>query len=559
VVITLTGCGEFAALGGAGSGPDGSGSGAASGDAGGAGAGGYEGGDEDGGASGGSGGSPSAGSGDGGGDGDDAGDGDPGSDDGGGPIFEDVGEQLGVDLGHFSHDPEQVPGVAWADINRDGALDLYLTDHTGPNHLFVSDGAGGFAPWGGAPSLEAHRSTGAVFGDYDNDGWPDLYVSAFGPNVLLRNNGGQQFTDVTVMTGTGEPSAGINGAWGDYDGDGLLDLYAGSWNAESFVNSSVLYHNEGNGTFSNASAVLSDGPVGNPMLAASFFDYDNDGDPDLYVVVDKNHGNVLWRNDGPGCGAWCFSDVSEQAGVDYVINGMGIATGDYDNDGDLDMYFTDIGGMYLLQNQTAQGSPTFIDVTAEAGAKTQQVGWGTVMFDYDNDGWLDLYVANGMDGFPDRNQLYRNLGDGTFANVSDNSGADHPGMSQALAYADYDGDGFIDLAFGNRSQYYVLLRNRGIHGANNHWLTLELRGGNGPINRDAIGSRVRLVRSDGLELMAEVQAGASVGSTNMIALHFGLGQASMSELSITWADGVVEAVDVATVVIDTHHVITRGQ
>lgn len=483
-------------------------------------------------------------------DGDDTGPNDPP------PLFVDVSDALGVGYTHSSWGAEYVPGVGWTDVDGDGRLDLYLTDHDQPNHLLLGTGDK-FEPWQQMPDLADSFSTGALFGDYDNDGRPDLYVSAFGVNSLLHNTG-EAFVDVTDVAGVGEPSLGVHGAWGDIDSDGWLDLYVGSWNAETFVNSSVLYHNDGDGTFTNVSQVLAGGDVGNPMLAATFFDYDNDGDLDLYVVVDKNHGNVFWRNDGPGCGGWCFTDVTVEVGADYAINGMGIATGDYDNDGDLDMYFTDIGEMYLLQNQTAQGEPVFLDVTVASGAWTPQVGWGAVMFDFDNDGWLDIYCANGMTfDLPDRNQLYWNRGDGTFDNISEFSGADHPGMSQAVAYADYDRDGFLDLAIGNNNQDYMLLHNEGLLGANNHWIALDLEG-SGPVNRDAIGARVRLERTDGLELIAEVHAGSSLGATHELALHFGLGHAEIAALAVTWPNGVVEQVDPSSIDLDAYNALVYG-
>ena len=296
-----------------------------------------------------------------------------------------------------------------------------------------------------------------------------------------------------------------------------------------------------------------------PGFVASWLDYDNDGDLDIYLVNDKAFSgppppphpghNILWRNDGAGCGplAWCFTDVSVSSGANIPVDGMGLAIGDYDNDGDLDMYFSNAGPQVLLQNQTSQGSPTFLNVGVAAGVAFDAVGWSAVFFDYDNDTLLDLYLAT-MNGEPQlANRVFHNEGDGTFTDVSDGSGANNNGQTLGAAYADYDEDGHVDLVIGNLGVPYTLYRNLGLaEGGSNNWLSVELRGG-GPVNRDAIGGRVVLSTSDGDTLMQEVKSGSSLGSNNQLALHFGLGSQSVNDLSIKWSNGVTETLGAVSV------------
>ena len=263
-------------------------------------------------------------------------------------------------------------------------------------------------------------------------------------------------------------------------------------------------------------------------------------------------GNILWRNDGAGCGLWCFTEVSIEAGARTFIHGMGLAVGDYDNDLDLDFYFSDmVNGMVLLQNQ---GDGTFDDVAEEAGVvvgPSSAVGWGTMFFDYDNDSWLDLFLTatefiqfdifSGPEGmmFEYRDFLFRNRGDGSFADATPQDWLVELTPSMGLAYADYDRDGLLDFVLGNWNEGYRLFRNTGAQGGGNNWLNVRLTGG-GDINRDAIGSRVYLSTDSGRRLMQEVKAGSSLGAGNDMALHFGLGAATVDEMRIRWSNGVEE-------------------
>lgn len=461
------------------------------------------------------------------------------------PFFTEVTAAVGITS---THSGLSIPGQAWGDVNNDGDLDLFLTGGNLPNTLYENQGDGTFAvsPMGAQAVLSGTYSAGAAFGDYDNDTWLDLSVMNIGPNRLFRNEGGVSFANMTGVAGVGDNGNGETGSWGDYDGDGYLDLYVTNWWCQhpdcTNYSRDGLFHNNGDGTFTNVvTSTLPYTETDKPTFVASFLDYDNDKDLDLYVVVDKHYGNTLYRNDGPGCGHWCFTDVSAAAGANIEVDGMGLGVSDYDLDGDLDLYFSNAGPPVLLQNQTSQGSPTFLDVTDAAGVGFNAISWAAVFFDYDNDGCPDAYLAvmNTTPGL--ENRLYRNNCDGTFTDVSAGSGVDNNGESFGVAYGDYDADGWLDLVVGNIAERHYLYRNimASTEAGTNGWLHVELEGG-GPINRDAIGSRVYLELSDGRTLMQELKSGSSLGSGNEIALHFGLGSATITEATVRWSDGLEE-------------------
>lgn len=455
-------------------------------------------------------------------------------------------------------------GQAWADYDNDGWLDLYVTGNLTTSTLYRNNGDGTFAlsPLAAQVSLADRPTGGASWADYDNDGWKDLYVLVHGANVLFQNDAGQGFRDVTAQAGVGDMGRGSSATWGDYDQDGYLDLYVVNWSCfpecgdppDHTLASDRLYHNNGNGTFSDASHLLVAEKLQGAGFTAAFVDYDNDSDVDLYVINDelKNPiGNVLWRNDGPGCAGWCWADVSAATGADVKLAGMGLAVGDYDADLDLDFYFSNmVNPMRLFQNETGSA---FFNQAKEAGVAvgpSSAVGWGTVFFDYDNDGWLDLYLAateflqhsidSGPQGMllPHPNFLFRNNGNGSFTDASPASWQQQPNPGMGLAYADYDNDGWQDLVVGNFNQGYALLRNQGLTGRGNHWLSVRLTGG-GSINRDAVGTRVYVLDSTGRVQMQSVVNGGSLGAGNDLALHFGLGQARVKAVTVIWPNGEI--------------------
>jgi enediyne biosynthesis protein E4 len=494
-------------------------------------------------------------------------------------VFSDVSEAAGITATHRAvWDPEGAQegylavGQAWGDYNNDGWIDLYVTGNLDSNVLYQNNGDGSFSvsEYQGQVQLLDSQSGGAIWADYDNDGWQDLYILNFGKNILFHNDAGQGFSDVTDNAGVGDTSKGESATWGDYDNDGFLDLYVVNWaclpecGAELFqLYRDRLYHNNGDGTFSDATDALDFINTSGAGFAASFLDYDNDGDVDLYVVNDKMSnaiGNVLWRNDGEGCELWCWSNVSEESKADSMMHGMGLAVGDYDNDSDLDFYTsTMISPMILLQNQDGR----FKDVALEAGVAINPgnaVGWGAAFFDYNNDSWQDLYLATtGMPpgpppqytgNAPDMEDFHRtypdallkNNGDGTFSDISDQL-PNNEQATKGIAYADYDHDGRTDVVVANWNSGYRLFHNESTD--TNNWISIKLIG-SGSVNRDAVGAKVYLGTSSGQTLFQEVMSGSGLGAGNDLTLHFGLGTSAIDSLKIVWPNGQQQTItDVA--------------
>lgn len=452
------------------------------------------------------------------------------------PAYEDVSDATGVNAPHAVKLSHHAIGQAWGDYDEDGWLDLYVTGGMEPSVLYRNQGDGTFvpAPEGAALALPGAATAGPAWGDFDNDGDLDLYVTCDGPNHLFRNDGAAGFTDISALSRTHDDRYGVMAAWGDYDEDGFLDLYVANHGGDH----DIFYHNDGNATFTNVSALIGAGTHPTAAFAMTFLDYDHDGDLDMHVVNDHVRGNDLFRNDGYGCGGWCFTNMRERTGTDLDINGMGQAVGDYDNDGDLDLFFSDIFHTHLLQSQTSQGEARFETVTLAAGVEFPAISWGTVFVDFDDDGWLDLYLATQDDEPWLSNRLFHNRGDGTFEDVSELSGADDNGFTYGAVYADYDHDGFVDLVIGNRGAGYRLLRNTTTTGPGHHFVTFDLEGG-GPINRDAIGTRVLVTDTNGVQRMAEVRSGSTMGGGNMMRLHFGLGTAQVDRVEVHWPNGQV--------------------
>ena len=490
------------------------------------------------------------------------------------PLFTNVSAEAGIGAAHRAvWDPDGskegylAVGQAWADYNNDGWLDLYVTGNLEPNTLYLNNGDSTFSlsDLNGQVSLPDAVSGGALWADYDNDGWRDLYVLNYGSNALFRNNEGQGFTEVAVEAGVADTGKGSSATWGDFDRDGFLDLYVVNWSClpecqpETLeLNRDRLYRNNGDGSFTDVTDWLETSKTLGAGFAASFFDADSDGDSDLYVVNDKMTnpiGNVLWRNDGAGCEGWCFTDISAEAGVDEKMHAMGLAVADYDNDSHLDLYATNMMNPMMLRKNLGDG--TFEDMSESAGVMVMDtdrraVGWGTGFFDVDNDGYLDLYLATtgmrdaapgfysgsapAMEDFhhPYPDLLYKNNGDGTFSALSNSSL--NEAATMGFAYADYNNDGRLDFVQGNWNSGYALYKNTGSAGAANNWLTVRLIGA-GEVNRDAVGSRVYVIMSDGREQMQEVISGQGLGAGSDLALHFGCGETTIESLTVVWPNG----------------------
>ena len=505
------------------------------------------------------------------------------------PVYLDVTKQAGIEFDHclgakkISNIVEATgSGAAWVDFDKDGWLDLYLvngcylegvSDPRSPykgkkitDHLYRNNGNGTFSDVtdkAGLGGKEDGYGMAVQVGDYDNDGYPDLYVTNFGGNVLYHNNGNGTFTDVTERAGVackGHWSTGA--AFLDYDKDGLLDLFVGIYikfdasyrlyyEADVYpgplaypAQKSFLFHNNGNGTFTDVTQKAKVDKEGRAMGALTV-DYDDDGYPDFFVANDATP-NHLFHNDHDGT----FSEVGLHAAVAFGQNGnaaasMGGDWGDFDRDGRLDLIVPAMSYNALYRNL---GRGLFEDVAVEAGLAIisgQYWSWGGKFIDYDNDGYLDVMVVNG-DGhrLTDTQEaiLARNVagsgGSRVFQDVAADSGEFfHQKMvARGLALGDYDNDGDIDALICNINQPVILLRNEG--GNKNNWLQLSLQGRKS--NRDALGTKVT-VRAGTLLQCDEMKNGTSYLSANDPRMHFGLGQATkVDEVTVKWPSGVTQ-------------------
>ena len=459
------------------------------------------------------------------------------------PAYEEVTAAAGIDTPHQAKLAHFAIGQAWGDFDGDGLQDLYLTGGLAASHLYRNNGDGTFSL---VPSPETElvgaATAGAVWVDYDADGFDDLFVTTDNLNRLFRNLSGVSFMDVTLQEGLLDSSHSVMATWADYDEDGRVDLYV----ANHALDTDRLWRNTPTG-FQLVTDTLPGSDFNKPAFAATFTDVDHDGDLDLYVVNDHIRGNDMFINLGGG--QW--DTVAERNGSGILINGMGLAIGDYDNDLDVDFFMSGIYHSHLLRSGQSQRSPMYKYVSPAAGVDFDAISWGTVFVDFDNDGWRDLYMCTQHPDAARANRLWRNNGDATFEDVSDIGGAMNLGWSYGVGYADYDEDGGLDLVVGNRGEDYHLYRNTKTVGADHHWLTLDLEGA-GPIHRNAIGTKVIVTDTAGRRQMAEIYAGSTMGGGNSRRLHFGLGMAQVERIQIYWLNGVVEEIHEATDTV-LHH------
>ena len=497
-------------------------------------------------------------------------------------------------------------GVAIFDYDNDGWPDIFLVNGTRlegvpkgnapSNHLYRNNHDGTFTDVTVSAGLTATGwGQGVCVGDYDNDGWEDLYVTYYGKNRLYHNQGGV-FTEVAEKAGV----AGSGKAWGsgcafmDYDRDGKLDLIVTNyvdfdlstapapgeratclWKGVPVMcgprglpgAKNILYHNRGDGTFEDVTVKAHiDRTDGHYSLSVSTLDFDEDGWPDIYVACDSTP-SILYRNNHDGT----FTDVAVTAGAAFNEDGreqagMGTTVADFNGDGHLDIFKTNFSDdtSTLYRNN---GDGTFTDATSAAGLGlyTQYLGWGTMFLDFDNDGWPDLILANGHvypevdsqhlgSSYKEPRILYHNNGDGTFSDISASggSGITTPASSRGLAVGDLWNDGQMSVVVSNMNAPASLLVNQ-VRTAN-HWIALRTVGTKS--NRDGIGARIT-VKAGSRILVDEVRSGSSYISNSDMRAHFGLGAiAKLDWIEIRWPSGLIERF--ADLGADAVHTVREG-
>jgi hypothetical protein len=522
-------------------------------------------------------------------------------------LLRDVSRKTGIDFVHTDGSSGRryivesvASGLALFDYNGDGLIDIYFINGRplpgappnpkARNALYRNDGNWHFTDVTDQAGVAGTGyALGVCIGDYNNDGFPDIYVNNFGPNVLYRNNGDGTFTDVTAAAGVAVGNkVGAGASFLDIDGDGSLDLFVASYvdftfakHQSRFINGhpayagpmvygpapSTLFHNNRDGTFtdiSRQSGIASRPGTGMGMICA---DYDDDGDTDIIVGNDAM-GNFVWRNDGKGH----FEEVGLLAGLAYDRNGIGLGTmgvecADYDNDGRLDFYMTSYQKQWAIMYHNL-GHGLFEDVTHTTGAGTgtyNQVTWGVGLVDFNNDGFRDLYLACGhlqdtVELWDDTAQyearpiLLQNTGHGKFIDVSKQGG---DGMlvkrsSRGAAFDDLDNDGKLDVVVLNSRREPTILRNESPN--QNHWVGIRLRGTK--TNRDGIGARIKVVTGDLIQV-DEVHSGRGYQSSYGMYPHFGLGdRQKIDRVEVRWVGGGTELFE--NVPIDRLLTITEG-
>ncbi len=515
-----------------------------------------------------------------------------------GPIqFEEMAAEAGIDYQNLFGSREKPyiiettgNGAAWFDYDNDGWLDLFVVNGTtlerqekgepGPgNRLYrnASDsGDSSFADVTPKSGLAGgYWGSGVTTGDYNNDGFVDLYITTvLEDNHLYRNNGDGTFTDVTAAAGVGGGRrVGASAAFFDYDRDGHLDLFVTNyvqfdrvyldrvspyclWKGLRVMcgpngipgELNQLYHNNGDGTFTDVTEAAGVANAELKSLGVAPVDFDGDGWPDIYVASDSTI-NGVYRNRGDGT----FEDLSLLSGAGFSQDGreqagMGVDTGDYDADGRLDVFITnfqdDDNALYRNEGEFAFTDATYLARLGQVSFN--RLGWGTGFQDFDNDGHLDLFVANGHvypqvdaaelpETYAQQNQVFRNLGNGRFADVTRTAGGGLQVIkgSRGAAFGDFDNDGRVDVVVVNMGDTLTLLHNTTRNA--NHWLMVRLVGSQS--NRDGIGARLRLT-AGGRVQVREVKTAGSFASASDPRVHFGLGTTgTITRLEVNWPSG----------------------
>jgi hypothetical protein len=498
-------------------------------------------------------------------------------------FFQEIGQETGLDFIH-SIGTDQLKniiesvggGAAFLDYDQDGYIDIYMCSGTWvdgfsksekpgdlpENHLYRNKGDGTFedvtekagvgGPW---------CSMGITVGDYNNDGFPDIYLSNNGANTLYKNNGDGTFKDITKQAKLGGKECSVGAVWLDFDNDGLLDLYVGNYlnfdpdykyyyAPDGFPGplaydsqKDILYHNKGDGTFEDVTIKMGIIDIDGRAMGVGAADYDDDGYVDIYVANDHTV-NFLWHNDqGKG-----FTDRGVMSGTGFSQSGeatvsMSVDFADYNGDELLDLFISDDNYCSLYKNL---GNGIFSDQSYFSGisvASGQFVGWSSSFFDYDNDGDVDIFKTNGelKHKYGQEDQLFENIGNGKFIDISVERGAyfreEHVGRGACLG--DYDNDGDIDIYIVNLDSRGMLLRNN--KGNQNNWLSLNLVGHSS--NRDGIGSRIKLI-AGGKVQTTQKKSTTGYLSQNDPRVHFGIGKNDVVEkIEIKWPSGKLQVLE----------------
>jgi enediyne biosynthesis protein E4 len=498
--------------------------------------------------------------------------------------FQEIGKQIGLDFVHSIGDDELTNiiesvggGAAFLDYDQDGFIDIYVCSGTWNvelnsgekpekmpgNHLYRNLGNGTFedvtkkadvgGPW---------YSMGVTVGDYNNDGYPDIFLSNYGANVLLKNTGKGSFTDITKRAGlAGGDLCSVGAVWFDYDNDSYLDLYVSNYlnfdpNYKYYYapdgfpppmaydsEPDKLYHNKGDGTFEDVTEAMGIVDPDGRAMGVGAVDYDDDGFVDVYVANDHSL-NYLWHNEG----GKKFTDVGTMSGTAFSQAGeatvsMAVDFADFNGDSLMDLFVSDDSYCSLYENM---GNGVFRDVANPSGISSQAaqfVGWSSSFVDFDHDGDMDIFKTNGAlkHLYGQEDQMFENTGDGKFKDVSTDLGAyfQEENVGRGACLGDYDNDGDIDIYIVNLNSLNKFLRNN--KGNQNNWLIINLKGTTS--NRDGIGARVK-ISAGGKVQSTQKKSTTGYLSQNDPRLHFGLAKAeSVDKIEIRWPSGKMQVLE----------------